>query len=111
MTHVEQAYAKVNLYLHVCGKRDDGYHLLDSLVVFAQYGDVLTFEESETLSLEVRGSHKDVLKDTAFEDNLIIKAARGLQSLCQITKGAKITLEKNLPVAAGVGGGSGGASV
>jgi 4-diphosphocytidyl-2-C-methyl-D-erythritol kinase len=94
------APAKVNLTLHVTGQRDDGYHLLDSLVVFTDFGDRLMIEEASDLSLTVTGPHAKSLADDA--DNLILRAARMLSG----TKGARITLEKNLPVASGVGGGS-----
>ncbi len=104
-----ETMAKVNLYLHVCGRRENGYHELDSLIVFAQTGDVLTFEEADDLSLDVIGPMADVLDGTT-EDNLVLKAARGLQKLGQVKSGARITLEKRLPVAAGIGGGSGDAA-
>lgn len=94
------APAKINLTLHVTGQRDDGYHLLDSLVVFVDAGDRLTIEPADQLSLEVKGPHaKGVPVD---ESNLILKAAK----LMNPFEGAKISLEKNLPVASGIGGGS-----
>lgn len=94
------APAKVNLTLHVTGLRDDGYHLLDSLVVFTSVGDRLTVEPAKELSLAATGPYAaDVPLD---ESNLVLKAARMLGS----SEGAKITLEKNLPVASGIGGGS-----
>src|SRR6056300_293292 len=94
------APAKVNLTLHVTGQRDDGYHLLDSLVVFTDCGDRLVIEEANELSLTVTGPYAKNLGDDP--DNLILRAARMLSG----TKGARITLEKNLPIASGVGGGS-----
>ena len=96
----EAAPAKVNLALHVTGRRADGYHLLDSLVVFAPVGDVVTVEEAPALSLEVTGPFAaDV---PAGEDNLVLRAARLLGG----GRGARIALDKHLPVAAGIGGGS-----
>lgn len=92
------ARAKVNLTLHVTGRRDDGYHLLDSLVAFAGIGDRLTAAPAERLSLSVTGPQADGL--TAGDDNLVLRAARLMGG------GAAITLEKNLPVASGIGGGS-----
>ncbi|WP_340150828.1 4-(cytidine 5'-diphospho)-2-C-methyl-D-erythritol kinase [uncultured Sneathiella sp.] len=103
------ARAKINLYLHVTGKRPDGYHLLDSLVVFADYGDELTVESDSSLSLEISGPFSAGIR--AMDDNLILKAARLLQEKAVVKKGAKIKLVKNLPVAAGIGGGSADASL
>lgn len=94
------APAKVNLYLHVTGKRADGYHLLDSLAVFPAAGDTVAAAPAETLSLEISGPFGAVLR--AEEDNLLLRAARALAP----GRGAALTLEKNLPVASGIGGGS-----
>jgi 4-diphosphocytidyl-2-C-methyl-D-erythritol kinase len=94
------APAKVNLYLHVTGKRADGYHLLDSLAVFPAAGDVVAAASAEALSLEITGPFGAVLR--AEEDNLLLRAAR----LLAPKRGAALTLEKNLPVASGIGGGS-----
>ncbi|BAE53239.1 4-(cytidine 5'-diphospho)-2-C-methyl-D-erythritol kinase [Paramagnetospirillum magneticum] len=98
-----EAPAKVNLTLHVVGKRDDGYHLLDSLVVFAGIGDTLEFSPAETLSLEVTGPTASQIPDG---ENIVLKAARLLAEATGVTKGAAIRLTKRLPVAAGIGGGS-----
>ncbi len=93
------APAKVNLYLHVTGRRADGYHLLDSLAVFPAVGDVVRAEPAEALSLAVTGPFGAALADEA--DNLMLRAARALGP-----NGARLELEKNLPVASGIGGGS-----
>lgn len=93
------ARAKVNLCLHVTGQRDDGMHLLDSIVVFPDVGDNLQATPGEALSLEIDGPFGADLD--AGEDNLIIRAARLLSD-----RGAKLRLQKNLPIAAGIGGGS-----
>lgn len=98
-----EAPAKVNLTLHVVGKRDDGYHLLDSLVVFAGIGDTLDFSPAETLSLEVTGPTASQIPEG---ENIVLKAARLLAEATGVTKGATIRLTKRLPVAAGIGGGS-----
>lgn len=100
----EFAPAKVNLFLHVTGKRDDGYHLLDSLVVFADVGDHVGIAPSDTLILEHTGPFGNALPDPS--ENLIMRAAKALQSAHNISSGAHITLAKNLPVASGIGGGS-----
>lgn len=103
-TIAEDAPAKVNLYLHVTGRRDDGYHLLDSLVVFADTGDRVTARPAETLSLTYSGAFAAALPAPA--DNLVMQAARRLAAVFAITDGAALTLEKRLPVASGIGGGS-----
>ncbi len=99
-----EAPAKVNLTLHVVGKRDDGYHLLDSLVAFAGVGDTLTFSPADTLSLDVTGPTADQIPTDG--ENIVLKAARLLAEATGVTRGAAITLIKRLPVAAGIGGGS-----
>lgn len=98
------APAKLNLYLHVTGRRPDGYHLLDSLFVFADIGDRLTAAPADGLSLTVTGPFADAL--AAEDDNLVLRAARALAAAAGIAPQAALTLEKNLPVAAGLGGGS-----
>jgi 4-diphosphocytidyl-2-C-methyl-D-erythritol kinase len=100
------APAKVNLYLHLTGRRADGYHLLDSLVAFADIGDRVTARPAPALSLEVIGPEAASLADEGG-DNLVLRAARLLAEHAGIgAAGAALHLEKNLPVAAGVGGGS-----
>lgn len=94
----EFAPAKVNLALHVTGQRADGYHLLDSLVVFADTGDRITAEPADVLSLSITGPQAASLPES--DDNLVLRAARA------IGVAATITLEKHLPVASGIGGGS-----
>lgn len=103
-TIVEAAPAKINLYLHVTGKRADGYHLLDSLVVLADVGDQITASPSDTLSLEYTGPFAANLPPS--ENNLVLHAAERLRDVFDIRKGAVLTLNKALPVASGIGGGS-----
>lgn len=93
------ARAKVNLTLHVTGQRADGYHLLDSLVVFADIGDWISVAPLDRLRLQVVGPMAEGVPDG--DDNLVMRAAR----LMGVT-GADITLEKYLPMASGIGGGS-----
>lgn len=100
------AAAKVNLDLRITGRRDDGYHELDSLVVFPRIGDVLTFEPALDLTLLVDGPNAASLQDVAPEKNLVLQAAQKLQVHANTELGARIRLTKNLPVAAGLGGGS-----
>jgi 4-diphosphocytidyl-2-C-methyl-D-erythritol kinase len=97
----ELARAKVNLCLHVTGQRDDGYHLLDSIVVFSDIGDLISIEPAQGFSLTIDGPFADGL-DTGL-DNLVLQAALQFGKSCE---GAAITLTKNLPVASGIGGGS-----
>ena len=93
------ARAKINLALHVTGRRADGYHLLDSLVAFADVGDQITAEPAPSLSLHLTGPKSAGMSDT---DNLVLRAARALHPAF----GARIILDKHLPVASGIGGGS-----
>jgi len=97
------APAKVNLALHVTGRRDDGYHLLDSIVVFADLGDWLSFAPSQALSLTVTGPRAAGVP--ADRRNLIWQAAEAFAP-GHAGQGAAITLEKHLPHAGGLGGGS-----
>jgi 4-diphosphocytidyl-2-C-methyl-D-erythritol kinase len=100
----ENAPAKVNLTLRVLGRRADGYHELESLVAFADVADRLALTPGRALALEVRGPN--AAQAGADSDNLVLKAANALTGLIPgITLGA-FALEKKLPVAAGIGGGS-----
>ena len=96
----EPAPAKVNLFLHVVGRRADGYHLLDSLAVFPGPGDVLHAARADALTLEITGPFAPGLAGEG--NNLLLRAARALAP----GRGARLVLEKNLPVAIGIGGGS-----
>ena len=99
------APAKVNLYLHLTGRRDDGYHLLDSLVAFVDIGDRLRVEPAASLSLTVDGPEAADLAAVG-DENLVMRAARLLADRAGISAGAALHLEKHLPVTAGIGGGS-----
>jgi 4-diphosphocytidyl-2-C-methyl-D-erythritol kinase len=101
---VETAPAKLNLYLHVVGRRADGYHLLDSLIAFAECGDVLRAAPASALSLSLQGPFADALSGES--DNLVLKAARRLAAEIAVSPSAALVLTKNLPVASGIGGGS-----
>jgi 4-diphosphocytidyl-2-C-methyl-D-erythritol kinase len=93
------APAKINLFLHVGEKRPDGYHELESLVAFADYGDRLVLESAAQTTLALKGPFAGALGATP--DNLVLRALRALGS-----RQARIVLEKNLPLASGLGGGS-----
>lgn len=94
----ETAYAKLNLALHVRAREADGYHRIETIFAFCEDGDVVTAEPAETLSLTVTGPFAQALAGEG--DNLVLRAARAV--------GAKVALilDKSLPVAAGLGGGS-----
>jgi 4-diphosphocytidyl-2-C-methyl-D-erythritol kinase len=98
------APAKVNLTLRVFGRRADGYHEIESLVAFADCGDVLSLTPGEDLALTVHGPNAG--KAGADSDNLVLKAAHALGACIPGVALGAFTLEKNLPVAAGLGGGS-----
>jgi 4-diphosphocytidyl-2-C-methyl-D-erythritol kinase len=101
---VEAAPAKINLSLRVFGRRDDGYHELESLVVFARCADRLSFTPGGELSLTVSGPSAALAGDNA--DNLVLKAARALAERSPGIALGAFALDKRLPVAAGLGGGS-----
>ncbi len=103
-TASEAAPAKVNLYLHLRGRRADGYHNLDSLAVFPAIADRLTGAPGQGLSLEIGGPFGDGL--AAEPDNLVLRAARTLAKAHGRAPDAALRLEKHLPVASGIGGGS-----
>jgi 4-diphosphocytidyl-2-C-methyl-D-erythritol kinase len=102
----EAAPAKVNLYLHLRGRRADGYHLLDSLAVFPAIADRLTAAPGagQGLSLEIGGPFGAGL--AAEPDNLVLRAARALAEAHGLAPDAALRLDKHLPVASGIGGGS-----
>jgi 4-diphosphocytidyl-2-C-methyl-D-erythritol kinase len=104
----ESAPAKVNLALHVVGRRRDGYHLLDTLVAFPEIGDELCAGQAPHLRLEVDGPFAQAIPSD--DDNLVLQAARMLQARAEESGGphhsAHLLLTKNLPVEAGIGGGS-----
>ena len=98
------APAKINLYLHVTGRRADGLHLLDSLVAFAGVGDTVAVAPAPDLRVSVHGPLAGQVP--AGPENLALRAARGLAGAFDVRAGAAITLTKRLPAAAGIGGGS-----
>lgn len=96
------APAKLNLMLHILGRRADGYHLLETLFQFLDYGDELSFAVREDGEIRL---HSDI-EGVPHDSNLIVKAARKLQALTGCSKGADIWLKKILPMGGGIGGGS-----
>jgi 4-diphosphocytidyl-2-C-methyl-D-erythritol kinase len=99
-----RALAKINLALHVLGRRADGYHELESLVAFASIGDALTLSPDGALSLQVEGA--TAARAGSLEQNLVLTAARNLADRHQGLRPGAFHLVKRLPVAAGIGGGS-----
>lgn len=104
----EKAFAKINLALHVLGRGNDGYHQLDSVVAFADIADHLKLRESHSTSLTITGPF--AANVPAGEGNIIFKALHMARMICEtqnkVIPHLEIYLEKNLPVAAGIGGGS-----
>ncbi len=101
----ERAPAKINLALYVTGRRTDGYHLLDSIVAFADVGDVVRLERASGFALDLTGPAAEGLP--TGHDNLALRAARMMAEARPEAFGpVRIQLEKNLPVASGIGGGS-----
>ncbi len=100
----EVAFAKVNLALHVRGREPNGYHRLETIFAFADDGDRLSVAEAAELSLKVKGPFASSLLDDS--ENLVLRAADALRTRCGIAEGAALVLDKRLPVASGIGGGS-----
>jgi len=101
---IETAPAKINLALHVRRRMADGYHALETIFAFATDGDVLRAEPAERLSLTISGPFSEGLE--TGDGNLVLRAARSLGEACGFDAGLAFHLEKHLPVAAGIGGGS-----
>jgi 4-diphosphocytidyl-2-C-methyl-D-erythritol kinase len=101
---IERARAKINLTLHINKRRDDGWHELESLVVFAGIADRLSLVPAETLSLTMSGFGAAMLSEEA--DNLVLRSARELAARVPGLQLGSLHLDKTLPIAAGIGGGS-----
>lgn len=101
---VEPAPAKLNLALHVRARRDDGYHELETLFVFVGYGDLLTIADAETPAFTVSGPFAEALGGEG--DNLVLRAERAFRAEVAPLPPLSVTLDKRLPVASGMGGGS-----
>lgn len=100
------AAAKLNLYLHVLGRREDGYHLLDSLVTFATAHDLVEVESTPYFSLSLHGPYSMGLLMEDTDSNLVTKAVKGLAAALGRKPHVTVKLTKNLPLASGIGGGS-----
>lgn len=97
--------AKLNLFLHITGRRDDGYHELQTLFQLIDLNDWLSFEQTEQLEIQIEG-----LDSVEVEQNLIFKATQLLQPWAKRLTGLKISIEKHIPMGAGLGGGSSNAA-
>jgi 4-diphosphocytidyl-2-C-methyl-D-erythritol kinase len=104
VAHREIAPAKLNLALHVRGKLSDGRHAIETIFAFCTDGDRLSAEPADELTLAVTGPFADELGNE--QDNLVLRAARALREAAGVESGAAMTLDKRLPVASGIGGGS-----
>jgi 4-diphosphocytidyl-2-C-methyl-D-erythritol kinase len=104
MPHRDIAAAKLNLALHVRGKLADGRHAIETVFVFCADGDRLSADPADELSLTLSGPFAAELLDGA--DNLVLRAAKALRDAADVGQGAAIHLDKRLPVASGIGGGS-----
>jgi len=110
----ETAFAKVNLALHVRAREPDGYHRLETIFAFAEDGDLLEVSEPSrpgALELEISGPFGEALRTEALSPagergNLVTLAARALQDHYDVKQGARLHLDKRLPIASGIGGGS-----
>ncbi len=101
---VEQAFAKINLTLRVLGRRGDGYHELESLVAFADFADTLALEPAGETALDIAGPF--AAASGPVTDNLVLKAVAALRQQTVNLKAGQFRLQKNIPVAGGLGGGS-----
>lgn len=101
-TLVLPAPAKLNLFLHITGRRENGYHDLQTVFQFLDLHDVLSFTRTDNPNIELLCSAPELAND----DNLVVRAARLLQQHSSVTQGARIVLEKHLPYGGGLGGGS-----
>ncbi len=99
----EKAYAKINLFLNVVNKRFDGYHDLEMVMATIDLYDILTFENNSNETIEIV-SDKEITVD--YKDNIVYKIAKYLKAEFYIKQGVKITITKNIPIAAGLAGGS-----
>ncbi|MGB3724069.1 MAG: 4-(cytidine 5'-diphospho)-2-C-methyl-D-erythritol kinase [Pacificimonas sp.] len=104
MSDSETAYAKLNLALHIRRRRDDGYHHLETLFAFCENGDVMRVSSSKEFSMTMDGPFAQGLD--GGDDNLVMRAASLLREESGTSRGAALHLEKHLPVASGIGGGS-----
>ncbi len=101
------APAKINLYLHITGQRPDGYHMLDSIVVFARdIADRILITLADTYALQIDGPFSNDLSSLPVHENIVSKAVYGFSKMTGRSPNVHVSLEKNIPLGAGLGGGS-----
>jgi len=101
------APAKINLFLHITGKRDDNYHLINSIFSFSDFGDIIKLSDAEKDILNISGRFANQISDVQdLNDNLVFKVVNLIRNKFNVDKYVRIDLEKNIPVGAGIGGGS-----
>ena len=105
---IRKSFAKINFYLEVTGRKN-GHHLLNSLMAFLDIYDEIEFKKSESLKLEIKGQYADFLKNDLHE-NIIIRTVKILSEEYKFDPKIKISLTKNIPIGAGIGGGSSNAA-
>ena len=104
---IEFAPAKINLFLHIVDRQKNGYHLLESLVAFTKsIGDIVSVEKSYSFSLKIKGKYGNELSDFPIDNNLVSKAVFNLSKAVGKAPNVYVILNKNLPLASGIGGGS-----
>tara|TARA_R110000824_G_scaffold13280_10_gene57966 strand:- start:8988 stop:9842 length:855 start_codon:yes stop_codon:yes gene_type:complete len=103
VTDSEPAYAKINLALHVRKRLPDGYHEIETIFAFLDCGDLVSVQPGEDVTLEIGGPFALGLSTS---DNLVVQAAQRLAEISNVKQGARLHLDKRLPVASGIGGGS-----
>ncbi len=113
--HTFKTFAKINLFLHILGRREDNYHELESIFYFTDCYDEISFSEVKTnevtSKIELKGRFADELKNSDLSENSIIKAYKILQEFSQNKlPNLKFTLTKNLPISSGIGAGSSNAA-
>lgn len=99
-----KAPAKINLYLHITGKREDGYHFLDTLITFTDIYDELEITLADKFSLEISGEFAHLVENN--DSNIVSRACKMMADECRASNNFSIKLVKNIPVGAGLGGGS-----
>ena len=102
--------AKINLTLNITGRRGDGYHLMESLVTFADLKDIITITPAEKDRMIITGPYEDDLNYLSHDDNIIMKALNAFRDNTRWDACFEIILDKHIPVAAGIGGGSSNAA-
>lgn len=104
-----KSFAKINLYLEITGKTPKGYHLLESLMAYLEIFDQITFNKSDKLQLKISGENADILNQND-QENIILKAVNLLAQKYNFDPQIEISLIKNIPISAGLGGGSANAA-